>query len=252
MKRFTETTKWADPWFMDLAPRWKLVWLYLLDQCDNAGVWVPNIKLASVQIGERFQSQEALRVFSGRICVLPSGKWRIIGFIKFQFGVLSRACKPHIPVFRLLESHGISEVHSEESTGIQRVSIPYPKGINTLEEKEKEEDKDKEGDKGVQREKGIEKTPIETLAENGLDSSEIIESWKNWEQHRREIKKPLTPTATQQQIAALIDMGEQRAIAAIRHSIASGWRGIFEPKTGPGKPTKQPIDYNDIDPKHGW
>jgi len=44
-KRFTETKKWEDPWFQDLDPTMKCVWGYILDHCDNAGVWVVNTKL---------------------------------------------------------------------------------------------------------------------------------------------------------------------------------------------------------------
>jgi hypothetical protein len=56
------------------------------------------------------------------------------------------------------------------------------------------------------------------------------EAWGEWAQHRREIKKKLTPLATRRQLAALEDMGEAKAIAAIQHSIANGWQGIFEPQ----------------------
>ncbi len=34
------------------------------------------------------------------------------------------------------------------------------------------------------------------------------------------------------QLLALAEMGEPRATAAIKHSIANGWQGIFEPKGG--------------------
>lgn len=37
MKRFTETGKWDDPWFRQLAGVYKLVFLYIIDRCDNAG-----------------------------------------------------------------------------------------------------------------------------------------------------------------------------------------------------------------------
>lgn len=46
--------------------------------------------------------------FVGRIDLLPSGKLHITKFILFQYGKLSRGCKPHMPVFAALEKHGIA------------------------------------------------------------------------------------------------------------------------------------------------
>lgn len=39
MRRFTETHKWDDPWFRELPGSHKLVFLYILDRCNNAGFW---------------------------------------------------------------------------------------------------------------------------------------------------------------------------------------------------------------------
>lgn len=39
MKRFTETLKWDDPWFRSLKGVEKLVFLYVIDRCNNAGFW---------------------------------------------------------------------------------------------------------------------------------------------------------------------------------------------------------------------
>jgi uncharacterized protein YdaU (DUF1376 family) len=50
-----------------------------------------------------------------------------------------------------------------------------------------------------------------------------------WMQHRRERRAPLTPTATAEWLRKCEAMGEARAIAAIEHSIANGWQGMFEP-----------------------
>jgi hypothetical protein len=71
-----------------------------------------------------------------------------------------------------------------------------------------------------------------------FESEAFRETWELWRKHRTEIRKPLKPTATNQQLTKLKEMGEQRAIAAIKHSIGNGWTGIFEP-TGAagGKPT---------------
>jgi len=58
------------------------------------------------------------------------------------------------------------------------------------------------------------------------------ESWKAWGKHRQELRKPMTPEQAKRQLKALERLGPQRAIAAIEHSIARGWQGIYEEKHG--------------------
>jgi hypothetical protein len=50
-KRFSETAKWRDPWFMDLPTDSKLLFLYLIDNCNNAGFWEENPRIACFEIG---------------------------------------------------------------------------------------------------------------------------------------------------------------------------------------------------------
>jgi len=61
-------------------------------------------------------------------------------------------------------------------------------------------------------------------------SKEWAEAWAKWCAHRCELRKPLTRQATESQLAELARMGEERALAAIHHSLRGGWQGIFEPK----------------------
>lgn len=148
VKRFTETQKWADPWFMDLPAKWKLFWIYLLDNCDNAGVWTPNMRLAAVQIGENFEAAEALRVFAERIEVLPNGKWHVKKFVDFQFGKLSADCKPHKSVINLMEKHGLAG-------SSERVTYP----LDTPKETEQEPDQDIDQDKDAPKAKKLTNIP---------------------------------------------------------------------------------------------
>jgi hypothetical protein len=106
MKRFTETSKWEDQWFRKLPPNAKLFWDWICSKCDHAGVIEPDYDLAGFQIGCDITPQ-ILEHFEGRIEKLESGKLFILKFIQFQYGKLSRTCKPHIPVFTALEKHGI-------------------------------------------------------------------------------------------------------------------------------------------------
>jgi len=76
-------------------------------------------------------------------------------------------------------------------------------------------------------------------------SDKFSEAWDEWNQHRREKKKPITPTSRTRQFKQLEAMGEPRAIAAIHHSIAQGWTGIFEPTANANQPKTRELSAND-------
>jgi len=137
MKRFTETTKWSDPWFRRLSTDAKLLWQWILDNCDSAGIIDIDIDLAAFQIGSQ-KVIDTLPELSDKIAKIPCGKWHVLKFIEFQYGSLSEECKPHRPIFQSLQKHQIKG---------------YSKGIDTLQEKEKEKEKDKKGVQGEKKEK---------------------------------------------------------------------------------------------------
>lgn len=58
------------------------------------------------------------------------------------------------------------------------------------------------------------------------------EAWTDWAQHRKEIKKPLTPTAMEKQFKLLLEYPyDQKEI--IDQSIQNSWQGLFAPKRTP-------------------
>jgi hypothetical protein len=59
------------------------------------------------------------------------------------------------------------------------------------------------------------------------------ELWAEWEQHRREKKKPMTPSSALKTIEQLATYRAQGVDlkAAINHSIANGYQGIFPPNS---------------------
>jgi|688.fasta_scaffold449240_2 hypothetical protein len=133
MKRFTDTAKWSKQWFQDLPPHLKCFWNFICDNADAAGVWEPNFKLASFQIGKTVSEADLIH-FGDRVGRTESGKLALVSFIEFQYGKLSADCKAHIPVFRLLEKHRLP--HS--------LSIPYTKAIHSLKEEEEEKETETE------------------------------------------------------------------------------------------------------------
>ena len=94
MKRFTETSKWDDPWFRKLSLKHKVFWQYLCDKCDNAGVWKIDFELASFQVGETVSDEDLKYLNNGKERVIVENKRVIVvEFIPFQIGNL--ASKKH-------------------------------------------------------------------------------------------------------------------------------------------------------------
>ena len=79
-----------------------------------------------------------------------------------------------------------------------------------------------------------------------LNNQNFLEAWEEWQTHRKEIRKKLTPTTAKAQIKKLATMGAEGAAKAIRFSIEKGWTGIFadqgkEPQKEKPTPKGEPI-----------
>lgn len=70
----------------------------------------------------------------------------------------------------------------------------------------------------------------------------IMAAWGEWVQHRKSSNHPMTELAAKKTLKKMKGMGHDRAIAAIDNSIASGYRGLFEPtgapKSSPARPRR--------------
>jgi hypothetical protein len=138
-KRFVDTELWQKEWFQDLSIENKLLLKYIFENCDCAGVWNSNLRLASFILGYPYTIDDIHRINKKKeqFEILDNGNIFVIDFIKFQYGTLSENCKPHKPVIEKLKKYGLFE----------RVSKGYRKGLETLEEKEQEQYKEKEQEK---------------------------------------------------------------------------------------------------------
>lgn len=124
-KRFTDTQKWLDPWFADLTPEQKLLWLYLCDMCDNSGVVDLSIRLAQAIIGGEENIKENLTALSRRVKVIAGGKYHLPTFVDFQFGKLSEHSNLHKSVISCLKKNKIDHPIFK---GTLRVPEGYLKG----------------------------------------------------------------------------------------------------------------------------
>jgi hypothetical protein len=131
-KRFTDSEKWKQPFLRGLKAPYKLLWLYILDDCDHAGIWQVDIDVAQIRIGEQVNIQDAIDQFGDKVIVIDNGqKWYIPDFIDFQYGELNPENRVHQSVLKSMQKWKIKPLVS-----------PF-KGAKDK-DKEKDTDKDKE------------------------------------------------------------------------------------------------------------
>lgn len=70
------------------------------------------------------------------------------------------------------------------------------------------------------------------LLPKGFDSDSVKSAVLDWIEYRKQIKKPLKPLSIVKLIAKWKDIGDSRFVAAVNHSIANSWQGLFEPGGG--------------------
>ena len=223
-KRFTATEKWDDPFFCNLEAKYKLAWIYLLDKCDNAGIYDVNIKALSFFVGFDFNEDDLLSVFDGRIEKIKNGnKWFIPKFIEFQYGALRHECYPHRPVIEKLSKLGLLE-----NKGSFRVSARVQ---DKDKEKDKEQYKDKEQDKDKEQEENsvgkppakpkkhkTEKFDMFDREENELFNyykfDETFKAkWNEWKTYRKKEKRnPITTDAMRRQLKLLDSLEDRKSV----------------------------------------
>ncbi len=107
MYRFSETNKWNDPWFRKLKAGEKLVFLYLIDNCDNAGFYEVDSEMMSFQIGiESNKIEGAIKGLSrGLLGVGTEWLW-IKNFLRHQKNwPLNPENNAHKQIINILLSH---------------------------------------------------------------------------------------------------------------------------------------------------
>lgn len=109
MKIFTDTEKWDDQWFRALPPVVKLVYLYICDRSDHAGVWEYDEELLALHTKIKTIDKETwLKHLDPKVIVLPNGKWWIVNYISFQNPRgISKSNKMCVPIYRSIEKNKI-------------------------------------------------------------------------------------------------------------------------------------------------
>lgn len=70
-----------------------------------------------------------------------------------------------------------------------------------------------------------------------LDCQSFRDAWNDFLTHRKEKRKPVTPTNERALLGKLREWGSSSATEALRASVMNGWIGVFKPKEEEWKPT---------------
>lgn len=157
MKRFTDTQKWKDAWFSELPPTMKLLWLYLLDTADSAGVVDYSKRLADFDLGETVSIDDLIQLAGeARIRRLDCGKLWLVKFCDFQYpNGVNRKYHKHNNICRSIEKNNLPILIA---TG--KLQDSYKVATDSYQEEEEEEDKDKDKDKNTGLGKNMERKGV--------------------------------------------------------------------------------------------
>lgn len=215
-KRFTDTDKWKKPFIRSMKAPYKLLWLYILDECDHAGIWQVDIEVAQIKIGEKLNIKDALKFFDGKIYVFDNGcKWFVYDFIDFQYGILNPQNRAHNSVLNILSKYNI-DLNKPLTSPLQGAM-----------------DMDKDMDKDI-----INKEEIIEIVEK----TEFEKAFDSFLEMRKKIKKPATEKAIELLIKKINQFPEAHRIPVIEQSILNGWQDFYELKT--------PLQEKKSEPQH--
>lgn len=153
-KRFIDTDLFKKRFIRELPAAYKLLWVYLFCECDNAGIWEVDLEVAGLYCDQKYTISDFEKAFNGRIYFFNNGSKAFIPeFIEFQYkGGLNPSNNAHKSVLQKLEKYGLMQVLNEGITAMPQPPLvgagqpqaspsaaPKPKGAKTFQKPTLEE-----------------------------------------------------------------------------------------------------------------
>ena len=230
-KRFTDTEKWKDDWFLSLSNDEKVAWFWLLDNCNHAGICKPSIGLLNFMCRTNYTEDQLIQIMDGRV-VKFEGMWFIPKFLKFQYGTLVSNMPAVKSVVKELKSKKLLDFSkefvevpflddlTESNNPLITVTEQFYNSSLTVKDKDKDKDKDKNKVKVL-----IDITPF---------SENFRQTWNDWkqyklEQHGFKYKSALTEKNKFKLLLKLSDGNESYAVELVNLAIARAWESFYIP-----------------------
>jgi len=153
MKKFTETEKYKCEWFADLPPRLKLLWYYLQDNSDHAGIWKRNVRRLNFEIGEdkKPYTEADLKALEPILVKVSADLYYFPEHLAEQHPNGLGNSRPHLFIKRLIEKQGFTYLEHKNQIAYAEnedsLCIGYQEAPDRTKDKDKDRDKEKDKDK---------------------------------------------------------------------------------------------------------
>jgi hypothetical protein len=156
-KRFCDTDLWKNQrWFRKLAPNFKLVFCYIRDECNHAGLWKIDCTDLIEDLGIEYFSLDNFvsavnteydpitgeKIIKERLRVVKNNFLWITGFIQYQYEGKGKRVTQTTNCVRsaLAFLDGIGILNEALAKGYITLTEPFCKGWLTLKDKDKDKD----------------------------------------------------------------------------------------------------------------
>jgi hypothetical protein len=138
-KRFIDTDLFRKPFMRSLEAPYKALWIYLLCECDHAGVWVVELDVAQIRMGLKLDPDKVMEKMQGAVVSVDGGsKWYLPDFVAFQYGTLNPENRVHASVLARLEALGVDPQNKPLPSPLQGAKDKDKDKHTTQERKERE------------------------------------------------------------------------------------------------------------------
>jgi len=131
-KRFTDTDKWKRPWFRELDLKGKIIWNYLCDQCDHAGIWIADFDLMTFQVGFKVQESDLFKFLGHKVVKVEHDKFAIPSFFDFQYGDSKEGFKAKQSAMKILIKYGLMDENGHFIDTVPNTSEHLPNSTEQL------------------------------------------------------------------------------------------------------------------------
>ena len=230
-KRFTDTDKYKKHFLRSLKAPYKLLWDYILCDCNHSGIWIVDFEAARMYLGKDIKLNEraALEAFNKdekRVIPIDCGdKWFIVGFIEYQYGELNPRNRVHASVIKMLERYGLWR---DGKIVLDVSNVPMRKIPQQKEGKPAADEEQQDELLAVVTDikpKGYEQFNLDFISE---DYKDIFYTWLNYKRERRE--RYMTQGSLETAYKRMLNLGNSDKTTVrlvVEQSIGNNWAGLF-------------------------